>query len=133
MHKGSCLCGTVRYEIRGNLGAGYYCHCRRCRKASGTVFGANVMIDSKDFVVTAGQSSLKCYKADTGLGRHFCAECGSPIMSVRDSQPDVMRVRLGTLDTPLDIPPRAHIFCASKAEWEVIHDTLPQYPERPPA
>ena len=55
------------------------------------------------------------------------------IMSVRDTQPEVMRIRLGTLDTPVTKPPVAHIFAASKAAWDVIHDDLPQYPERPPA
>ena len=132
MHNGSCLCGTVRYQISGELGPGYFCHCQRCRKASGSAFGANAMVRSEDFVVTAGKASFNCFKAQTGLGRYFCAECGSPIMSVRESQPEVMRIRLGTLDTPLPQPPQAHIFVSSKAAWDVIHDTLPQYPERPP-
>ena len=91
------------------------------------------MAAAKDFVVTAGEASFKSYKADTGLKRYFCAECGSPIMSVRDAQPEVMRIRLGTLDTPISQPPIAHIFAASKAAWDVIHDDLPQYAERPPS
>ena len=91
------------------------------------------MAAAKDFVVTAGEASFKCFKAETGLRRYFCSECGSPIMSVRDSQPEVMRIRLGTLDTPISQPPIAHIFAASKAAWDVIHDDLPQHAERAPA
>ena len=132
MNKGSCLCGKVQYEVRGELGPGYYCHCQRCRKASGSAFGTNAMIDSKDFVVTAGQESFKGYTASTGLTRYFCAECGSPITSVRASQPEVTRVRLGTLDTPVAKPPMGHIFVGSKAAWDMIHDDLPQYEARPP-
>ncbi len=132
MHKGSCLCGKVQYELRGELGTGYYCHCKRCRKASGSAFGSNAMASAKDFVVTAGKESFKAYKAETGLARYFCAECGSPIMSVRDSAPDVLRIRLGTLDTPLEHKPQGHIFVGSMAEWDTIHDDLPQDPERPP-
>ena len=133
MNQGSCLCGTVRYEIRGELGPGYFCHCGRCRKASGSAFGANAMIASSDFSVTSGHASFKCFQAATGLKRYFCGECGSPIMSVRDTQPEVMRIRLGTLDTPVTKPSVAHIFSASKAAWDVIHDDLPQHAERPPA
>ena len=133
MNHGSCLCGTVRYEVRGELGVAYFCHCGRCRKASGSAFGTNAMIASRDFAVTAGEASFKFFKAESGLRRYFCSACGSSIISVRDTQPEVMRLRLGTLDTPVAKPPVAHIFAASKAEWDVIHDDFPQYAERPPA
>ena len=43
-----------------------------------------------------------------------------------------MRVRLGTLDTPLGQGPQAHIYVDSKADWWEIRDDLPQYPEAPP-
>jgi hypothetical protein len=45
--------------------------------------------------------------------------------------PDVVRLRIGTLDTPFEARPTAHIFAASKAEWFDIHDDLPQFAERP--
>jgi hypothetical protein len=51
------------------------------------------------------------------------------IISRRDAMPDVVRLPLGTLDTPL-APPTAHYFVASKAEWYEIHDDLPQFAER---
>ncbi len=64
--------------------------------------------------------------------RWFCSECGSPLISSRDAQPELYRLRIGTLDTPLDQKkPTMHIFAASKAEWESICDDLPQYDERP--
>ncbi len=31
MHRGSCLCGAVKYEIEGELGDFGYCHCKSCR------------------------------------------------------------------------------------------------------
>ena len=69
MHKGSCLRGNVEYEIRGELEPDYFCHCGRCRKASGSAFGANAMIASRDFSVTAGEASFRFFKAETGLTR----------------------------------------------------------------
>lgn len=131
MHSGSCLCGTIRYEIRGDIGPGYYCHCARCRKASGSAFASNAVVAAEDFVVTAGQDALKTYTADTGLHRVFCGNCGSPIISRREGVSQV-RVRLGTLDTPLGQGPQAHIYVGSKADWWEIHDDLTQYPEAPP-
>lgn len=133
MHKGSCLCGAIKYEIRGELGPGFFCHCARCRKASGSAFGANMIVAEKDFVVTEGEASLKRFNANLGVQRYFCGQCGSPILSKRDAQPEVVRVRMGTLDTPVAAGPGAHIFVGSKAEWDVIRDDLPQHQERPPA
>ena len=38
MLKGSCLCGSVRYEIDGPLDGAMNCHCSMCRKAHGAAF-----------------------------------------------------------------------------------------------
>ena len=64
-----------------------------------------------------------------------CSKCrkanGSPLVSRRPSQPDLLRLRIGTLDTPVQLKPVAHIFVGSKAPWDEIHDDIPQYAERP--
>jgi hypothetical protein len=132
MHRGSCLCGAVTYEINGEIGEGYFCHCKRCRKASGSAYASNARISPDQFKVLTGLESLKSYYHQaSGLTRKFCAECGSPIVSER-SEPAMMAVRLGTLDTPLNKRPIiGHIFVASKAEWDEITDNLPQFAERP--
>ena len=81
---------------------------------------------------TLSLSGLR-FNANLGVQRYFCGQCGSPILSKRDAQPEVVRVRMGTLDTPVAAGPGAHIFVGSKAEWDVIRDDLPQHQERPPA
>jgi hypothetical protein len=133
MIKGSCLCGTIRYEIRGELGPIVLCHCAQCRKAQGSAFAANAAVRTSDFAVVAGSDALVAYHSSPGKTRHFCRECGSPIISTRDSVPGFVRVRIGTLDSPLDARPSAHIFAASKAEWEDISDDLPRYAGLEPA
>lgn len=40
MHKGSCLCGAVTFEIEGDLRAPDACHCSKCRKQSGHFFAS---------------------------------------------------------------------------------------------
>jgi hypothetical protein len=124
------LCGSVRYEIRGDIGPGFYCHCSRCRKAGGSAFASNAVVAADDFVVVEGEAALKTYTGSSGLHRVFCSHCGSPIISRREGVPQV-RVRLGTLDTPLEHGPQAHIFTDSKADWWEIRDELPQYAEAP--
>lgn len=127
MHNGSCLCGAVKYEIRGEIGTAIYCHCSRCRKANGTTFATNAGVAASDFYIVEGKSALKAFESSPGVHRFFCSNCGSPIISRRDSMPNVVRLRLGTLDTPLPAAPTAHYFVASKAKWYEIHDDLPQF------
>ena len=130
-YAGSCLCGGIQYEVRGPLGDIIQCHCRRCRKATGTAFAINSPIAKADFYLLQGQHLLKSFTTTTGVSRNFCSECGSPIYSVKADLPNVYRLRIGSLDTPIEQKPTCHFYVGSKAEWEDIHDTLPQYHERP--
>jgi len=40
----------------------------------------------------------------------------------------VLRLRLGSLDTPFDRRAKAHTFVADKADWDQIEGPLPQFP-----
>jgi hypothetical protein len=132
MASGSCLCGKVQYEIRGEIGRAVFCHCSRCRKANGSVVAFNAPVEADKFVVTAGENYLKSFDNGT-VARFFCTECGSPIMSLRAGAPEIVRLRLGTLDTPPASGPQAHIFVDSKLDWFEIHDDALQFPGPPPA
>jgi hypothetical protein len=131
MHKGSCLCGAVEYEIDGGLGPIVYCHCSRCRKSNGSAFAAVSPVAAAGFRVVKGEEELRTYSNSTGVHRLFCGTCGSPIITRRDNMPETVRVRIGTLDTPVESKVSAHIFVGSKAEWDDILDDAPQYLERP--
>jgi hypothetical protein len=132
MYQGSCLCGTVRYEIAGDLGPVSLCHCSRCRKANGSAFLAAAQVVPSEFKIVAGALSLKDYESSPGVQRIFCGNCGSPIMSRRPGPPEVIRIRIGTLDTYLKTKPQSHIFYADRAEWYELEDDVAKYAARPP-
>jgi hypothetical protein len=131
IYRGSCLCGRIRYEYGGRFGTPIFCHCAQCRKAQGTAFATNVPIEVAKLNIVAGEELLKAYESSPGKKRMFCSVCGSPLFSHRDDNPDVLRLRMGSLETPIDFKPVAHFFVASKAEWYDIHDDLPRFAERP--
>ncbi|MGR3976258.1 GFA family protein [Acinetobacter sp. 1207_04] len=131
IYTGSCLCGAIRYEIHGEIGEVIQCHCKRCRKANGTAFATNAPIKKADFKIVQGEHLLKKFASTPTTARCFCSECASPIISIKAETPDTYRLRIGTLDTPLEHKPVMHIFTAYKAEWDTISDGLPQYDERP--
>lgn len=130
MHTGSCLCGTVKYEVSGELGDIVLCHCSKCRKATGSAFASVALVKMSEFRLTSGQQALGEFRSSPGVYRVFCTRCGSPLFSKRDAMPDTYRVRIGTVDTPIHAKPSMHIFAGSKAEWFDICDDAPQYAER---
>lgn len=133
MHTGSCLCGRVCYEYSGDIEEVSMCHCKQCQKAQGSAFVAVAPIRSAGFRITQGAECLKEFRASSGKARVFCGECGSPLYSDRDDRPDVKRLRLGTLDTPVSARERYHAWVSSKAEWFDLADDLPEFPELPPS
>jgi hypothetical protein len=132
MHHGSCLCGIVRYELSGELGAFGYCHCRSCRKASGSSHAANAPIERAQFQLLGGADTLREFESSPGKFRAFCSRCGSPIYAYLAESREILRIRLGSLDTSFSQRPRAHTFVSDKADWEPIEDNLPQFPEWAP-
>ncbi len=106
---GSCLCGAVTYQIDGPIGDIIQCHCQKCRKANGTAYATNAPIAKADFKLTSGQDVVKKYASSAGTERCFCGNCGSPLISIKAETPEFYRLRIGTLDTPLQQKPTQHI------------------------
>lgn len=129
MIKGGCLCGKVKYDYDGSIVEIAMCHCSQCRKGQGSSYATNSPIDS-DKIEFSGQEFIHEYQSNDDKVRAFCRNCGSPLYSRLDSKPEVKRLRLGTVDTSFDCKNRYHIFAASRADWETITDTYPQFNER---
>jgi len=131
-HRGSCLCGGVRYVLHGELGPITLCHCGQCRKAQGGAAVAASPVRASEFEITQGKALLRAFESSPGKERVFCGRCGSPLYSRRPAEADFLRLRLGTLDAPAGKTPSAHIFVAGKADWDVICDGVPQYAQFEP-
>jgi hypothetical protein len=133
MLTGSCLCGAVAFEISGKLGPAVYCHCSQCRRANGSAFAANADVRAKYLEFTRGRDLIHEYESTPGKFRAFCSRCGSPMYSRRPAQPEILRIRLGTLDADPGRRPLLHGHAASKAPWHEISDALPRFPDAIPA
>jgi hypothetical protein len=127
--EGQCLCGNVRYQVAGSLGEVRYCHCDRCRRASGSAFTANAKVPADRFTTLSGQESIQRYEARPGDFTAFCSNCGSPLYATVGREPDHVRIRIGGLSGELDVEITAHVWVSSKSSWYAITDTLPCYPE----
>jgi hypothetical protein len=132
MLRGSCACGRVRYEIRGELlGPITYCHCWRCRKHSGSSFGTTAGVKASELMIVSGKELLSSWESSPGFHRFFASCCGSPIYKRNDAAPAVLGFRLGTLDTDPSRIGEVHYMVGSKVPWLEIKDDLPQEPGGP--
>lgn len=131
MLKGSCLCGAVRYAYHGEFGDITVCHCADCRKAQGGRVTA-APADAHGLQWLEGRALIAEYESSPGKKRAFCSRCGAPLYSRRDDAPDTLRLRMGTLDTPTDAVPMAHIFAGDVPPWASLDDDLPRYPRHEP-
>ena len=133
MLKGSCACGRVRYEVRGDLlGPVTYCHCWRCRKHSGSSFGTTVGVKTEDLAFVQGEELLSSWESSPGAYRYFAGCCGSPIYKREGNAPAFLGFRLGTLDTDPGVTGSMHFKVGSKVPWLDVNDDLPKRGEGVP-
>lgn len=129
---GSCLCGSVAYEISAQVLRFYHCHCQRCRKATGTGHASNIIVKPESVTWTAGESLLTRYKVPEAkrFSTCFCSHCGSLMPRVAPDM-SIGVIPAGTLDHEPGVRPEARIFAGSRAEWScdtseiTVFDTYP--------
>jgi hypothetical protein len=130
---GSCLCGSVHYEITGNIGLFQYCGCSRCRKFTGSAFAANLLVAPADFRWLQGEERVGRFELREAkrFSTAFCTRCGSSLPWLTQTG-NVVIVPAGTLDGDPLIRPSQNIFCASRSVWYTDPASLPEYDELPP-
>jgi hypothetical protein len=128
---GRCLCEGIAYEIFGELGPIFNCHCSKCRRWHGAAFRTRATIQAKQFRWLKGEQLLSRFHSSEHVVKHFCSVCGSNLISTYDNEPEKIGVPLGGLDQAPSNRPEGHIFVDSKSAWFEITDNLPQYGQWP--
>jgi len=130
---GSCVCGTVTYQVVAPFLRFAHCHCSRCRKATGSSHATNLYVVPSQFKWTSGQKSVVRYDLPTArsFANTFCRSCGSPLPHHTRSGKEVV-VPAGSLDDEPSLKPQADIFWGSRAPWGCGGNALPQFAEYPP-
>jgi hypothetical protein len=132
-HTGGCLCGAIRYTIAAPIAALRACHCTHCQKNTGSGASVNAVVAGGDFAVTQGTPKRFTTRADSGrtLYRYFCGDCGSPLYAHRETAPERVAVKAGTLDDPSGLKITSHIWTRSARPWSHIDPDVEQLPGNP--
>ena len=123
---GQCLCGGVRYQVRGPLRAVVECHCQTCRRFTGGLWNATAA--RREHVTFTEEGTLKWYQSSEHVKRGFCAECGSSLFWNRDDRP-YLGITAGTLNEPTGLKLAARIFTADPADYYDFSPDIPRHPE----
>jgi len=129
--KGSCLCNQVSFELEGEPSGFFLCHCSRCRKGSGSAHAANLFLSNGNLTWLLGEAQITRF--DLPGSRHarsFCATCGSPVPLALPEY-NLIQIPAGAIDGALELIPDAHIFTASRADWDRQLADLPGFPGMP--
>lgn len=129
--EGGCYCGAIRYRIEGALGRASACHCSRCRKLFSGASSAYAEIpEGSIFSWVSGQDQLTHFALSTAWSAAFCRSCGSTLCGMRANE--VHGVTLGTVDGDPRVQIEVHTFVGSKAPWDHIAGSAPQFEEADP-
>jgi hypothetical protein len=123
MRTGQCLCGNVRYQVRGEPSRVRLCHCADCRRESGSAF-TMFAVRPRDAFDSSGEATV--YK-----GRSFCPACGSRLFNLSANEAEI---RAGSLDSALTgLAPTYEIWIKRREPWLHLLAGAGQYAEDPPA
>jgi len=126
MHRGSCLCGAVKFEVKGDLSSPDACHCSQCRKWTGHYLVSGDV--PRSALKIHGSDHLTWFQSSNKVRRGFCSTCGASLFfdPLDKEKHDWIGISMGAFDTPTNTKLAVHIFVAEKGDYYEITDGLPQ-------
>jgi hypothetical protein len=125
---GRCLCGAVRYEIRGPLRDVLVCHCSECRRWSGHFFAAT-SAQKSDLVLVESDALrwIESPESESDARRGFCSACGSSLFWDAPAR-DTISIAVGSLDEPTGLQTIGHVYVSQAGDYyELPADGLPRH------
>lgn len=125
---GGCLCGAVKYRVRGELRGIVNCHCSKCRRFHGS-FGAYTSVALKDLEIV-DKRGLTWFDSTTdetpNVRRGFCARCGASLFWYPGEAKDIS-VAAGSLDEPTGLQTIGHVWTSQISDYYKICDDHPRF------
>jgi hypothetical protein len=79
-----------------------------------------------------GAELLRFWESSHGVRRVFASCCGSPLYKESDGEREILRLRLGSLDSDPGIQIEQHYTLGSMAPWVVLDDVIAREYNGPP-
>lgn len=123
-HTGGCLCGQVRFSVRGDFRDPHTCSCEQCQRHSGALTLAWVELDKAQLDWTGPSGEPGLWRSSDATCRAFCPHCGSTLGAIDDGA--TMALTLGVFDMLTDrLAPQFHSFSERRPCWWSVHGKTP--------
>ena len=119
---GRCYCGAVQYRASGEPVIRLQCHCRECQYLSGGSVNVTIGMPAGGFAYTKGApKQFTRPDLQNPVTREFCPDCGTQILTRAPfALPDVMLIKVGTMDEPQAFSPDIALFTVEKQSFHHI-------------
>ncbi len=131
--EGGCLCGAIRYRISGNVLGEVTCHCRDCQYVCGGAPAYVIAVPKKSIEMLRGEPARFENTAESGARRirQFCPNCGTPLFAENSKYPQVVSVKVGSLDNSTFFKAAAQLWTGSAPPWHEIDPEVPAFTKGP--
>jgi hypothetical protein len=127
--KGSCACGQVQVETRGEPYRVGVCHCMTCRKAHGAPFNFYAVFPPEAVTVSG---EVITFASTEKVRRYSCKKCGAPIYSTYFRE-DEFYVHPGSFDDVGAFSPTYELWTKRREPWLPAFPTcVSEFPESRP-
>lgn len=129
---GGCACGSIRYTGTRKPIAMINCHCRDCQLSSGAPFASGIVVMTADLQISGTPKTYVVRASSEALAtRSFCADCGTPLFTISEANPQFTSIRFPSLDDTAGFKPMLDIYTASAQQWVCLDPTIPHFPASP--
>lgn len=131
---GGCYCGALRYHATGKPLFKALCHCQHCQIFSGGMAALLVGMPKSLFTYTQGQPAVMPNQSnsESEAQREFCGHCGTHILALADSNPEMVSIKAGTMDDiSLYGSPEMALQMDDSRAFHTLPEGIAQYPRWP--
>ncbi len=133
MHRGSCLCGGIRYSVNCDLDFIVNCHCQYCRIAHGSEFVPVAVIAADKLEILEGNELLSRFEvSNVAAFRCFCSTCGTRLYN-HSPAANMISLVVATLMETADLVPKANVNMESSNRCFIQTNGLPSFDTFPSA
>jgi hypothetical protein len=100
LHEGGCLCGDVRYRVRGLPLEAIVCHCNFCQRRTGGAFSIELFFPTENVEFVGAVPKTFEHRNESGrwLRLKFCGQCGTTVGMTAERRPIQQALMGGTFD-----------------------------------